>query len=207
MLPDTGSMKLFGPRKTDFRWAWIASRVLDPVFLIPFLLVAAVMLALANGLRWRFMALLLTVDALFPAIFFIRGLQTKRFSDWDITDRLQRNSLIFFTLSCHLFGVVLAFFLGKVILFEILLVFWLLAVIFALINLVWKISIHAGVNGALVAFFNHYYGWDRYWWLVIVLAIVLASRVVIKKHTWGQVLVGAGLGLAWITLGLRLWGA
>lgn len=200
-------MNLFGPKRTPDRWAWVVSRVFDPVLLIPLLLAATVFLALANGLRWRFLTGLLFVDAFLPAGYFIWGLSTKRFSDWDLTKRGERNSLYFFAVACHLFGVILAYFLGKIFLFKILLVFWTLAVVFAVVTAFWKISTHAGVGAALVAFFNHYYGWDRYWWLVLVLLLVLYARVVIKKHTWAQVLAGSAVALAWVTLGLRWLGA
>lgn len=180
----------------------VISRVFDPVLEIPLLLSAAVWYVVSNGLRWRFLALLLLVDAVLPGLYFLVGLRSKRISDWDMTKREERYNLYFFTIFCHLFGVVLAYFLGKESLFEILLVFWSLAVVFGIVTVFWKISIHGGVNGALVAFFNHFYGWDRYWWLVPILILVLWSRVVRNKHTWLQVLVGAGIALAWVSWGL-----
>jgi hypothetical protein len=199
-------MNLFGPRKTSHRWAWVVSRVFDPVILIPVLLAAAVYVAITNGLRWRFLIFLLFVDALIPAAYFMFGLSTKQFSDWDLTRRQERGKLYFFTVFVHLFAVVLAYFLGKIVLFKILAVFWVLAVIFAIVTLYWKISIHAGVNAAIVAFFNHYFGWDRYWWLVLVLLLVIYARVVIKKHTWSQVLLGSTIALSWVSVGLSWFG-
>jgi len=59
------------------------------------------------------------------------------------------------------------------------------------------------VNGVALAFFNHFWGWESYWWLAVVLLLVLWSRVEIKKHTWFQVTVGAGLAIAWVELGLQ----
>lgn len=186
------------------RWAWVVARVFDPVIEIPLMLSAATWIALTNGLRWRFLVLLIIVDAVLPAAYMIWGLKTKRISDWDISKREERNGLHFFTVFCHLFGVVAALAIGKIFLFKILLVFWTLAVVFALVTMVWKISGHAAVNAALVAFFNHFYGWDKYWWTVGLLIIVLWSRVVIKKHTYAQVVAGALLALFWISAGLNL---
>ncbi len=183
--------------------AMVVSRVFDPVIEIPFLLSAAVWFVLSNGFRWRFMVLLLMVDAILPAMYFLYNLKKGYISDWDTTKRQERLGLYFFTILCHLFGVVLAYFLGREALFKILFVFWTLAVIFGLVTLFWKISVHAGVNGVLVAFFNYFYGWDKYWWLVLVLLLVLWSRVISKKHTWLQVGVGAALGLSLVSLGLK----
>jgi membrane-associated phospholipid phosphatase len=184
--------------------AWAISRIFDPVFEIPLLLSASVWYALSNGMRWRFLLLLLIVDAVAPFAFMMVGLWKGFIKDWDMTDRKQRFGVYFFTILMHLFGVVLAYFLGKEDLFKILLIFWLLGLIFGIVTLYWKISVHAGTNAAIVAFFNHFYGWDKYWWLVLILILVLWSRVVIKKHTWMQVLVGSGVALAWVSLGLKL---
>jgi len=186
--------------------AWAVSRVFDPVVEIPILLAGSVYYALSNGLRWRFLVMLLVVDALLPALYMVYGLMKGKIKDWDITKREERMGLYFFTIFAHLFGVVAAYAVGKTDLFEILLVFWTMAVVFAVVTLFWKISVHAGTNAAVVAFFNHYYGWDRFWWLVLVLIVVLWSRVEIKKHTWAQVLVGATLALVWVSLGLQWFG-
>ena len=76
--------------------------------------------------------------------------------------------------------------------------------VFALVTRFWKISIHAGANGMIMAYFNHFWGWQNYWWLMIVLLLVLWARVEMKKHSWTQVLVGSGVAIAWIEVGLRL---
>lgn len=183
--------------------AWVVSRVFDPVIEIPVMLGATAWWALTNGFRWRFLVFLLLVDALLPALYMFYGLRKGFISDWDMTKKEERRGLYVFTVLVHLVGVVYAFFLGKSELGVILLVFWSLAVIFALVTYFWKISVHAGVNGAALAFFNHFWGWENYWWLVVVLLLVLWSRVEIKKHTWMQVMIGSSLAIIWVELGLR----
>lgn len=186
--------------------AWFVSRVFDPVVEIPLLLSAAVLYAVKNGIRYRYLVFLLLIDALAPAVYLIWGLLKKKFSDWDMTKREERTGIYIFTVIVHLFGVVYAFMLGKEELAEILFVFWLIALIFAITTLFWKISVHAGVNGAAVAFFNHFWGWQNYWWLMVVLLVVLWARVRVRKHTWAQVLIGAGSAIAIVEFGLRLVG-
>ena len=185
-------------------WAWVVSRVFDPIVEIPLILVLVAWVALSNGLRWRFIVFLLVFEAILPAGFFVFGLLTKKIKDWDITRRQDRMGLYFFTIFTHLFGVIYAYFLGKHELSEVLLILWGLAVIFAVVTYFWKISVHAGVNGALVAVVNHYYGWGRFWWLVVVLLLVLWARVVMKKHTVAQVSMGAIMALAWVSFGLSV---
>ncbi len=186
--------------------AWFVSRIFDPVIEIPLLLSASVLYALRNGMRYRYLVFLLLIDALAPAAFLVWGLVCKKFSDWDMTRREERWSIYVFTVIMHLFGVVYAFMLGKEELSEILFVFWLVALVFAITTMFWKISVHAGVNGAAVAFFNHFWGWQNYWWLLIVLLIVLWARVKIHKHSWGQVLIGGSAALVMVEFGLRLVG-
>jgi len=188
------------------KFAWIISRVFDPAVEIPVVLAAAAYYALMNGLRFRFLIFLILVDAFLPAMYMVWGIKTRRISDWDMTKREQRGELYFLTVFLHLFGVVLAFFLGKIVMAKILFVLWSLALIFALITMVWKISVHAGVNGAMLSFFCHLYGWQNYWWLVIILVLVLWSRVEIKKHSILQVSLGSILAIGWVELGLKILG-
>lgn len=187
-------------------WAWLVSRVFDPVIEIPLMLFLVTWMALANGLRWRFLVFLLIFDALLPAIYMVAGLKTKKISDWDMTRKEERRGLYAFTALVHFFGVVYAYFLGKVELAAVLFVLWSLAIVFAAVTYFWKISAHAGVNAVLLVLVNHYFGWNRFWWLAIILLVVLGARVVIKKHTWGQVLAGAGVAAVWVEVGLRLVG-
>lgn len=182
------------------------SRIFDPVIEIPLMLFLVTTMALTNGLRWRFLVFLLIFDALLPAIYMVVGLKTKKIGDWDMTRKEDRRGLYAFTALVHFFGVVYAYFLGKDELAEVLFLLWSLAIVFAAVTYFWKISAHAGVNAVLLTLVNHYFGWSRFWWLAIILLLVLWARVVIKKHSWAQVLAGAGLALVWVEGGLRLIG-
>lgn len=186
--------------------AKVISRVFDPMVEIPLLMAATAYIALTNGARFRFLILLGIVNGLFPALFVLFGLKTGRISDIDMTKRSERVGPYVFTLICHFFSLIYALMIGKTFLAAILAVFWGLAVIFALVTIRWKISVHTGVNAALVAFANHFYGWNNYWWLLIVLVLVLWSRVSMKKHTLAQAIVGAIVALVWVELGLRFFG-
>jgi hypothetical protein len=184
--------------------ARIVSRVFDPIIEIPLVLSVAVWFALTNGLRWRFLIFILVIDALLPFIYILWGLVTKRISDWDMTKKEERRGIYVFVAITHAIPVVYAYLIGKTEMAGILLVFWSVAVVFAVITYFWKISVHAGVNGVMLAFFNHFWGWNNYWWLVLVLLLVLWARVEIKKHTWAQVLIGAGLAIGWVEVGFRM---
>jgi membrane-associated phospholipid phosphatase len=78
-------------------------------------------------------------------------------------------------------------------------------IIFFLITLVWKISLHAGVNAVLFTAINIFYGW-KYLWLYAILGLVMWARVYQRHHTWAQVVVGALIGGCVIILGIWIAG-
>ncbi len=182
--------------------AQLLSRVLDPVWEIPLALLLAITFAVQEGLRWRFLGLLLFVDAVVPMVFFLNMLRHKQIKDWDIQQRSQRIPLYLFTLVCHLGGIWLAHELGKGALVSVLLLYYLTAVIFFTITLFWKISLHAGVNAVLITSLNVFYGW-RYPWLYALLFGVMWARVYQRHHSWAQVIVGAILGAGIVLFGLK----
>ncbi|MBP9670127.1 hypothetical protein KBD75_01870 [Candidatus Woesebacteria bacterium] len=186
-------------------FAEVVSRVLDPVWEIPLALLLAVGFAVREGLRWRFVGLLLFIDAVVPMIFFLTMIYHKQIKDWDIQNRVQRIPLYLFTMICHLGGIWLAHELGRNELVSILLVFYAVAVIFFVITLKWKISLHAGVNSVLITTVNIFYGWHL-WWLYILLSLVMWARVYQKHHTWAQVVAGAGVGIGAILMGFWIVG-
>lgn len=184
-------------------FAEIVSRVLDPVWEIPLAILLAVAFAASEGLRWRFLGLLLFIDAVVPMVFFLIMLKNKQIKNWDIQKREQRIPLYTFTLICHLAGLWLAHELGKGELALVLGVFYVVGIIFALITLKWKISLHAGVNAVLFTAINMFYGW-QYMWLYGLLLIVMWARVYQRHHSWSQVMAGAVLGGGLVGVGLNL---
>ena len=186
-------------------FAIVISRLFDPVWLIPGMLALAAGWSLINGLRWRFILILLLIDGLIPFLYFVHLLSTKEVSDWDTTKREQRVKLYGFTLAAHSIGAILALLLGKIVLAKILFLFLILAAVFTLITLRWKISIHTGVSSAAVVFLGLLFG--AHWlWLFLIVAIVAWARVILKKHTFWQAIIGAGLAGGIIALGFYVLG-
>lgn len=185
--------------------ATIISRLFDPVWLIPGMLALAAGWSLFNGLRWRFIVILLLIDGLIPFLYFVHLLSTKEISDWDTTKREQRIKLYGFTLVVHGIGIIIAILFRKVILAEILFIFWMMALMFTLISFRWKISIHTGVSAATVVFLGLLFG-ARWWWLFMIVALVAWARVVMKKHSFWQAATGACLAAGILLLGFKLFG-
>lgn len=69
---------------------------------------------------------------------------------------------------------------------------WLLltAIVFGVVNNWYKISVHAGMMSGLVTLVVSALGMQSWWWLWIAPLTVAWSRVVLGKHTVGQVLLG-----------------
>lgn len=185
--------------------ALLVSRVFEPVIEIPAAIVLAVLFAVSNNFRWRFLVIILLIDAVMPFVFYLHLLMKKEISNWDVTNRKERVPLYLFTLIAHGVGLILALILAKGDLTKILLVFYLVAVVFFGVTTFWKISVHAGVNAVLVTFINILFGW-QYWYLYVVVVLVGWSRVRNGHHTWMQVTMGAVVGAVGLWGGLRLLG-
>jgi len=190
-------------KKTKDWLAEIISRVFDPVWEIPLSLLLVVAVVMQEGLRWRFVGLLMFVDAVLPMIFFLVMLVNKQIKNWDIRERKDRLPLYFFTMICHLGGVWLAHETGRGELAMILLVYFAVGVIFALITIWWKISLHTGVNAVLITSLNMLTEW-RYWYLYVILLLVFWARIYQRHHTATQALAGALLGGGMVAVGLAL---
>ncbi len=184
-------------------FAEIVSRILDPVWEIPIGILMAIGFAVTEGLRWRFLGVLLFIDAVVPFIFFLIMLRHKQIVNWDMQKRGERIPIYVFTLLCHLAGLWLTLELGKIELASVLGVFYVIGLAFGLITLRWKISLHAGVNAVLFTAVNIFYGFN-YLWLYGLLALVMWARVYQRHHTWEQVIAGAVLGGGMVGVGLGL---
>ena len=187
------------------RIAQAVSLVLDPRVEVPVLLALAVWTQYQNGAPLLFLSLLLFVDAILPLVFYIHLRQKGEISDWDIRKRHQRVPLYAFTTVAHLGGVGVAWVFGQIALAETLAIFWFLALIFTLVTMMWKVSIHAGVNGALVTYLA-VISQGRLSWLYLLVGLVAWSRVRLMRHGWEQVLVGGLLGALGVLAGMRVVG-
>ncbi len=183
--------------------AEVISRALDPVWEIPAVILLAIGFAVKEGLRWRFVGLLLFIDFVVPFIFFLTMLYHRQIDNWDMQKRSQRVPLYIFTSICHLGGILIARELGKNELVSILLVFYAIGITFGIITTKWKISLHAGVNSGLISMINIFYGY-KYFWMYGLLLLVSWARVYQKHHTWLQVIMGSVIGIVMVTLGMYL---
>lgn len=171
------------------QFAYLISRVFDPVLLIPITLVFAAWGAWTNGERFKFLTLLVFLDGVLPGFVFIHYLKNGKISGWDVRDRKERVGLFAFVVLCHFLGVVGAFLLGRFPLANYLLIFWILSVIYFAVTLFWKISVHMGVLSALATFMVLSYG-KEFVWMFAALLLVAWARVQGQYHRLSQVIAG-----------------
>ena len=176
--------------KTRDRWAYVVSRIFDPVLLIPLMLVAAAWGAYVNGTRVKFLSSLVFLDAVLPGFVFVYYLKKGKISGWDIRKRQERVKLFAFVCLAHFLGVAGAWILDRHPVAEYLTSFWVMTVIFWLVTMRWKISVHAGVMSALSTFAVLVYG-KSFVWLYGLVMLVAWARVEGQYHRVSQVLAGA----------------
>lgn len=177
----------------------IISRIFDPIIEIPIMFAVAVWYAYVNGHSWLFLGMLLFMNAVLPFIFFLYLLRRGAVADWDLSKRMDRIPIYGFALATQIAGIGLAVLTERMAVAQILLIFWLLGIIFFAITLFWKVSVHAGVNAALVTLIV-LVGGTNYLPLFLVLLPVGWARVAGGYHTAAQFVIGA------LIAGLSLWG-
>jgi membrane-associated phospholipid phosphatase len=116
------------------------------------------------------------------------------FSDTDVSDRHQRKNLYFF-----IAGVIIVYLMYVFYRFQrmdwVLLFLLILLIVLQISNYFIKSSMHTALNvfvAALMFVIEPLFGLI---WIVITVAVAL-SRVVLKRHTWAEVISGAAIATA-----------
>lgn len=181
-----------GPGYTAAR---IVSQVFHPVTLGVISVFVVGVFALPQqliGLSWAILCV--TIQVVPPMIFFTIRLRQGVYSDKDVSIRQQRNELYLFSMITVLIGIVLLLLLNAPIPFVALLCSGaLLNMACWLINLFWKVSVHAASAAScatIVSIYTQFLG--LFFWLCVL--AVGWSRVRTRNHTMTQ--VGAGMCLA-----------
>lgn len=111
-------------------------------------------------------------------------------SDWEMTDVKERR--LFFTVvaAMHVFTVLVLYMWGTELAWQIRLAVLIIEVIGTGVTFFWKISIHLAAFTMVVLTLNVLFGWQ--WWpLFLLIPVLMWARVVRKKHTIMQTVIGA----------------
>lgn len=157
----------------------------------PFLIVYRMTGDVSYSLKWElFSILFIAVSALFILFGVLRGF----FSDIDVSRRNQRKIMFCF------FGIVSLFYFFSVLFFngpKILLItslgLVLAIIIFDIVNISLKASIHVATFTSFIIMMFILYG--SYFWIgFLLIPIVAWARIKIKRHTLAETIVGGVLG-------------
>lgn len=187
--------------------ARIISQVLHPITLAMLSLLIIGLFGVESareGLVWVLISAVLQIVP--PLIFFTVRLRQGAYSDDDVSIRSQRNELYLFGIVNLAGGLVLLRLLGAPLPFQALVTAGvLLSVVAWLINLSWKISVHAssmGSTATIAALYSEPLG------LVLWLcALALGwARVRTRNHTPLQVVAGLALAAVCMLVTFRIFG-
>lgn len=165
------------------------SRLFDPILVTPLLMWVIYRVQIQKNHDLLFMLLLVGLDLVLPGLFVMVKFVGRRMKDWDIKRREARIPLFIFGLISQFGGLVVTWWYGHGELFTFLLGIWVLLLVYLLVTYAYKISVHAGVNTMLAFMVTAFVSWD-YWWLWFIPPVVSWSRLVVKQHSLGQVLLG-----------------
>jgi membrane-associated phospholipid phosphatase len=177
-------------------FASLISRIFDPLVGFTFLFFLT---AFRSGVAgWDLvlkMIILSSTMILPPALLLFWAVQTKRVSNWDLSNRKQRvRALLVFVCFLGLDYFVLQS-IGTPLMNQVFVVIMLLFSGFFLITLRWKISGHMTTATLIILLLISWYEW-RLWPLLFIIPFLGWSRLVLKRHTIGEVVGGVVYSLA-----------
>ena len=171
----------------------ILSNVLNPLFslLIFFIYFAKEKMETTEAFKNLLWMVILVIIPIFGWIFW--NVKTGRYTNMDVSDRKQRNSLYLFNV--FIVSIYIAFLYFTQQNFDLILIIifvMALMLIMHFSNFFIKISMHTSFNVFVSALFfslNIYFG---LFWLFLTILVGI-SRVILKRHTVKEVIMGASI--------------
>lgn len=124
-------------------------------------------------------------------IWLVWNVKTKRYTNMDVSDRVQRKTLYIFIASCVIIYLIFNYlkngYIDLVMLFILILIFTM-----QISNFFIKSSMHTAFNVFVAALFFTLNWKAGLIWLVIA-ALVGITRIILKRHTVKEVFMGAGI--------------
>ncbi len=140
-----------------------------------------------------------------PMVYILIGVRKGTFTDIDVSVRSQRTGPFLFGIVSALAGLFTLFFIhGPKNLETLLLITVVSGAVMMFVTLWWKISIHASSLAAAATVLTALYGYVTLLTFVLLVAVCW-SRVVLRRHTLGQVVAGSlvSVGLTVFVLAIR----
>ncbi len=204
--PTPAPPQLLTPKPIRVRVARYVSNILSPVTVsLPFVFLVALYHAQSVLIAFLYTLLVLFFLSFGPMIYILVGVRMGKFTDPDVSMRSQRTGPFVFGIASALVGLATLFFThGPKNLQTLLLITIVSGVVMMIVTLWWKISIHASSLAAAATLLTALYG-NTILPVFVLLAAVCWSRVVLRRHTLGQVIAGSlvSIGLTSLMLVIR----
>lgn len=182
--------------------ATVISRVCEPFVL---LLMLVVITLLQDGMPMKTFFRVLTVIVIGiivpPLLALVGALRNKTISNWDISNRKQRVWALGIFFLFLIFDYFLIRALGITSLSRLFLFLSIVFLGFFLVTLVWKMSGHLTFATIFVGIIIYLFG-GFFWILLVMLPFLSWSRVILKRHTVGQVIGGMVYGGFMVYIGI-----
>ena len=184
-------------------FALLVSRVFEPLVLFIFILVMVFVRAKLPlpTLLWQ-SSIIFFVIILPPILLLIRAIKQKKISNWDMSDRKQRVGALVVFLGFFATGIFLLSLFHEPSITNFFLYMFGVFLLFFMVTLRYKMSGHlTGLAIWLMCVSSWFGGLVNVFYFM--LPLLCWSRVVLKRHTLGQVLLGSVFGLTLGYIGIR----
>ena len=190
------------------RIAWFISNIFSPVVIsLPFIILVALYHAHNVTHALAYAALTFLFLTIGPMVYILIGVLRGTLTDPDVSVRSQRFGPFLFSLGSALVGLlVLMLTHAPKNLQTVLIISSVSGVVMILITLFWKISMHASSFASAITMLTALYG-SAVALMFVVLIALCWSRVVLRRHTMAQVIVGSLLSITLTTLVLVIRGS
>lgn len=176
--------------------AEIVSLVFNPILffiIMPFIVIYKKTGDSIYALKWEMFSFIFVI--IFIA-FFLWEKKNGSFSDFDITKRQERKKLYIFLLFLASMYLIVPLF-HKGIAFPMTIISFGIVfgiAVFATANYFIKASVHMGIACAYVITITLFYGLEGFLFSFFIIPLIVWSRLVLKRHTKKEIIVGGVLG-------------
>lgn len=133
--------------------------------------------------------LLLIFQFLIPLGYLLIAFKKKKIQNLDITNKAERRIPLLITFIAYLGSIMIVYVLGNQILLQLTILIVLLLGINSLVTLFWKVSLHMALSISTALLVNILSHW-RFPWLFMFVPVIFWSRLVLKRHSVLQLVVG-----------------
>jgi membrane-associated phospholipid phosphatase len=137
---------------------------------------------------WRSLTLIFCISFGLPFLFFLWLFFSKKISDFDVSKRKERYPLYGISLLGMTGSLFFLYFTESAFIFSEFLRLFLLAAALVLLNFKIKVSVHAAMISILTILLVQFYSWSP--WIFLLIPLIGTSRLILKRHSWLEVILG-----------------